>query len=132
MNVIAAFGNDENTCRLAEDVVEFCVRKLMPRMKTLDICINIEEDCDIFGYCLAVDTREFVIEVKQDATVIEFIETLAHECVHIKQYAKKELPIDGKLEYNTLEDYENAWYEVEAYDKEKSLAAEYIKEFFGK
>ena len=132
MNTIAAFGNDENVCRLAENVVEFCVRKLMPRMSTLDICINIEEDCDVYGYCLAVNKREFALEIKGNLNTIDFITTLAHETVHIKQWAKGEMPIDFKAEYTTQEEYENQPCEIEAYKMERVLTAEYIKEFFGK
>ena len=42
MNLVAAWGNNEETCRLAENVVNYCIGKLMPRMKTLDVCIQIE------------------------------------------------------------------------------------------
>lgn len=132
MNTVAAFGENENVCTLAEDVVNFCIAKLMPRMRTLDICINVDEELEIFGYCLAVDKREFVIDVKGNASTLEFIETLCHEMVHVKQYARGELAIDGKMEYKTQEDYENVWYEKEAYTKEKELTADYIKYFFGK
>jgi hypothetical protein len=127
MNTVSAWGENEETCRLAEDVVNFCIAKLMPRMKTLDICIQIEEDCDALGYCLAVTPREFVIEVKEDLDTYTLIETLAHECVHIKQYARKELAIDGKMEYKTQEEYENVWYEKQAYELEGALAREFIE-----
>ena len=127
MNTVSAWGDYEEVNLLAEDVVNYCIEQLMPRMKTLDICIQVEEDLDIFGYCLAVDKREFVIDVKRDLSAIEFIETLCHEMVHVKQYAKGELAINGKMEYKTQEEYENVWYEKEAYEKEKILTAGFIK-----
>lgn len=130
MNIVSAWGNDENTCRFAEDIVNFCIEKLMPRMKTLDISIQVEEDCDVYGYCLAVNKREFVIDVKQDLSAVEFIETLCHEMTHVAQYAQGRLAIDGKMEYKTQEEYENVWYEKEAYQMEKILAAEFIKKLF--
>lgn len=132
MNTIDAFGNDENVCRLAKEIVEFCVRKLMPRMRTLDICINVEEDCDVYGYCLAVNKREFALEIKADLNAIDFITTICHEMTHVKQWARGELPINFKAEYTTQEEYENQPHEIEAYRMEKHLTAEYIKEFFGK
>ena len=132
MNIIAAYGSDEKVCQFAKSIVEFCVRKLMPRMSTLDIAVNIEEDCDVYGYCLAVNKREFVLEIKEEMSAINFIETVCHEMVHVSQYAKGRLAIDGKMKYNTQEEYENVWYEKEAYEMEKQLTAEYLKEFFGK
>jgi len=132
VNMVHAFGNHDDLCRMAEDVVNHCIEQLMPRMRTLDICIQIEDDCDIYGYCLAVDKREFVIEIKEDLKAFEFIETLCHEMVHVKQYARGELAVNGKIEYKTHEEYENIWYEKEAYAKEKELAALYIKQVLGK
>lgn len=132
MNIIAAYGNDESTCQFAERIVEFCVRKLMPRMSTLDIALNIEEDCEVYGYCLAESKREFVLEIKEDMSAINFIETICHEMTHVAQYAKGRLAINGKMEYKTQEEYENVWYEKEAYQMEKQLTAEFLKEFFNK
>lgn len=132
MNIVSAWGNNEDVCRLAEDVANYCIAKLMPRMRTLDICIQVEEDCDVYGYCLAVNPREFVLEVKEDLSAIDFITTICHEMTHVAQYAQKRLPINGKMEYKTQEDYENVWYEREAYDKEVSLTAGFLKEIYGK
>ena len=130
MNTVSAWGENEETCRLAEEVVNYCIAKLMPRMKTLDICVMIEEDCDAYGYCLAVDPREFVIEIKEGLDTYAMIETLCHELVHVKQYARRELPINGKMEYKTQEEYENVWYEKEAYAKEGALAKGFVEEFY--
>lgn len=132
MNTVSAWGSNEEVCRLAENVVNFCIDELMPRMRTLDICIQVEEDCDVFGYCLAVDKREFVIEIKEDLKAYEFIETLCHEMVHVSQYAKGRLALNGKVEYKTLEEYENIWYEKEAYELEKVLATKFIKMLYNK
>jgi len=121
-----AWGGNKKRRELAEDVVNFCIKELMPRMKTLDICIELD-NTDIYGYCLAVDKREFVIEVKKTLEIFEYVETLCHEMVHVAQYATGRLPIDGKIEYKTQEEYENLWYEKEAYDLEKKLLTKYFE-----
>jgi len=126
MNFISAWGENKERCELAERVVNFCVQELMPRMKTLDICIEVNEDTDICGYCLAVDKREFVIEVKENLDVAEFVSTLCHEMVHVKQYARGELDIDGKMSYKTHEEYMNLWYEQEAYEQEETLTRKFF------
>ena len=72
MNTIVAFGDDEKTCQFAEDIARFCLFKLMPRMKTLDVTINIDPDLEIYGYCLAVNKREFVIDIKEYVSAIVF------------------------------------------------------------
>lgn len=125
MNTVLAFGGTKRQRILAENVVNFCIEKLMPRMRTLDICINLEkfEDTDAaVGYCLAVDKREFVIEVNKCQTKEEIITTLTHEMVHVKQYARCELGVDEKQDDVP---YQERWYEVEAYALQDTLAEEF-------
>jgi hypothetical protein len=126
MNMIGAWGDDRDRCILAEQVVNFCVKKLMPRMRTLDICVEVTDDCDVCGYCMAVDKREFVIEIKNDLPIEEFISTLCHEMVHVAQYATGRLAINGKQTYKTYEEYLELWYEKEAYEQEGALAKEFM------
>ena len=124
MNIVSAWGNSRT--ELAENVVHFCIQELMPRMKTLDICVQIEDDCDVYGYCLAVNKREFVIEVKEDLSDVDFLTTIMHEMTHVWQYATGRLAVNGKMEYKTQEEYENVWYEKQAYQMEKILLKKFI------
>jgi hypothetical protein len=126
MNIISAWGNSRT--ELAEEVVMFCVKELMPRMRTLDICVDICEDTDVYGYCLAVNKREFVIEVREDLSDVDFLTTIMHEMTHVAQYAQGRLPINGKIEYRTQEEYENLWYEIEAYQMESVLLTKYLEQ----
>jgi hypothetical protein len=126
MNIVSAWGNSRT--ELAENVVHFCIQELMPRMKTLDICVMIEEDTDVYGYCLAVNKREFVIEVREDLSDVDFLTTIMHEMTHVAQYAQGRLPINGKIEYRTQEEYENLWYEIEAYQMESVLLTKYLEQ----
>lgn len=125
MNIVSAWGNSRT--ELAENVVHFCIQELMPRMKTLDICVQIEDDCDVYGYCLAVDKREFVIEVKEDLSEVDFLTTIMHEMTHVWQYATGRLAVNGKMEYKTQEEYENVWYEKQAYEMEKKLLTRWLE-----
>lgn len=126
MNLITAWGNSRT--ELAEEVVKFCVKELMPRMRTLDICVDICEDTDVYGYCLAVNKREFVIEVREDLSDVDFLTTIMHEMVHVAQYATNRLPINGKVEYRTHEDYMSLWFEIEAYQMESVLLTKYLEQ----
>jgi hypothetical protein len=123
MNIVGAWGD---RAEWAEEIVHFCINELMPRMKTLDISVDITE-CDACGYCLAVNKREFVIEINEELDDIEFIGTIAHEMVHVKQYARSELDIDSKMVYSSQEEYENVPHEKEAYEMEKILVKKYVK-----
>ena len=91
MNTVMAWGGSQFKRKTAEMVVQYCIDRLMPRMKTLDICIQLSKDMDhADGYCLAVDNREFVIEVDSRLKGDDFITALTHEMVHVKQYARGE------------------------------------------
>ena len=125
MNIVSAWGNSRT--ELAENVVHFCIQELMPRMKTLDICVQIEDDCDVYGYCLAVNKREFVIEVKEDLSEVDFLTTIMHEMTHVWQYATSRLAVNGKMEYKTQKEYENVWYEKQAYQMEKKLLTRWLE-----
>ena len=62
MNDVQVLGATKSKRTLAEDVAYFCINEMMPRMKTLDICIQLDKLCDVDGYCLAVTNREFNLE----------------------------------------------------------------------
>lgn len=123
MNIVAAWGD---RAEWAEEIVHFCINELMPRMKTLDITVDITES-DACGYCLAVNKREFVVEVNEELSDVDFLGTICHEMVHVKQYAKGELKVDHKPEYASQEEYENVWYEKEAYEKEVILCQKFAR-----
>ena len=66
---------------------------------------------------------------------IQILQTLGHELVHVKQYVKGELGTDrlGRLRYNgvhydpqTLLDYFELPYEIEAYGREKGLLVGFL------
>jgi len=138
MNQIIAWGSTKKKRALAEDVVNFCIERLMPRMKTLDICIQLSNDLEYHsGFCLSVTNREFVIEIDAKESTDDMIETVCHEMVHVKQHARNELK-DTKFialkkwkgeehiaMYTTLDEYMNLPWEKEAYELETILRDEY-------
>jgi hypothetical protein len=82
--------------------VEFCVQKLMPKMKGLEITIRMKDlkKEKVYGYCLADPDgdaevadrpRTFEIQVDKGLKLRKALETICHEMVHVKQYARGEL-----------------------------------------
>lgn len=84
------------------DAAEFYIEKLLPKYKTLDISICVEDvlDEDAEGQTENTDDlsrpREFIVYLRTNAEDMLLI--LAHECIHIKQYVKT-------LDYNEEEAY---------------------------
>ena len=51
----------------------------------------------------------------------EMMQTLAHEMVHVKQYARRELHLDNTSDYTTYAEYADQWFEREAFELEEIL-----------
>lgn len=127
MNYVYAEGSTKTKRQLAEDVVNFCIGELMPRMKTLEVGVQLSNDLDShqYGFCCAIDTREFEIEVNAKLSDEDLITTICHEMVHVKQYARKELHVDNKTTYESFDEYLDLWYEKEAREFEVFLREKY-------
>jgi len=103
MNCVTATGGTKKQRELVTAIAYYCIDKLMPRHRTLDIEIMLTKtfESGAWGYCYAMDTdREFTVEI--DKRIIKFcdeskdfgdgldafIETVCHEMVHVMQTAK--------------------------------------------
>tara|TARA_B100001063_G_C16497273_1_gene420309 strand:+ start:297 stop:683 length:387 start_codon:yes stop_codon:yes gene_type:complete len=124
MNFIDTIGGNKKQRELITDVAYFCVDRLMPRMKTLEIEIQINNLKDqAVGYCMMQDdNRTFELEVDKKLDDDELITTVCHEMVHVKQYARNELGINDN---HDGENYYDLPYEKEAYELQEILLEEY-------
>lgn len=123
-----------------ESMVEFCVNKMMPRMRNLSFTIKLKDltKANAYGFCCSDPEgdaerndrpRAFEIEVHKGLRLRRLLQTVAHEMVHAKQYAKSELHqgvrIDkhrwkGKWVSNNLNYWDEPW-EIEAHGREIGL-----------
>ena len=96
MNLVTAKGGNKVQREICENVANFMIGQLMPRMRTLDIEINLQKlTGDAVGWCQMEDTnREFTIDVSKNLTIKELVTTICHEMIHVKQYARKEMTDD--------------------------------------
>ena len=127
MNIVEITGGTKSQRSYAESMVHFCINTLMPRMTSLDIVVKITRSQGAMGYCLETDNnRTFEIELDRTLTLRKLMETLAHEMVHVKQYARRELnPTTeawmGKT-YNPKKiSYWDLPWEIEAHGREIGL-----------
>jgi hypothetical protein len=89
---------------------------------------NLEEDgfCCIEDYNKSGKPREFTIEIDKSLNLKTMLLVLAHECVHVKQYATGELDDNlsvwrgRKVNSDKVPYWEHPW-EIEAYGREKGL-----------
>ncbi len=84
-----------NAAMLEEAARLFAAQLLHPRtVNKMELDIEIVNTLDVEGECISEDDhknpRYFTVRLRKQA-VDEMIRTLAHEMVHVKQYAKNEL-----------------------------------------
>ena len=126
MNFVDIIGGSKKQRDLINDVVYFCINRLMPKMKTLDIEIQVNNiKGGAVGYCMmSENNRTFELEVDKKLDTKEMITTICHEMVHVKQYARNELGIDDYDPDASLNPADFP-YEKEAYELQEILLREY-------
>jgi|TARA_B110000977_G_scaffold200978_1_gene293451 hypothetical protein len=137
MNIVEVTGGNAKEREVVLATVYYCIRALMPRMRTLDIEVKLYNIKRAYGYCeVGVTRREFEISIKRGLKVFDLISTVCHEMVHVKQYARNELGHDKNGEQlwraspdlPSDTDYHNTPWEVEAFTKELQLSLEFFHE----
>jgi hypothetical protein len=147
--IVNVFGAGKQRSADLEEAAQFFANLLMdPRMvRNLEIDVEVEPGLDVMGECINEDdtknSRYFTIRLNRNHSD-DIIKTLAHEMVHVKQYAKNELGKQlrvsrGGLKITTQwqgndwnpkrkEDaYFDAPWEIEAYGREVGLYAKWIQ-----
>ena len=130
MNIITVEGSNKKRRLLAEEVVSFCIQKLMSRMRTLDIEVVLTNVNDAYGYCHSISNREFEIEIDKKLKENDFISTVVHEMVHVWQYATKQLTQKGCREFWKGKDYTKTSYSKQPWERQAlRMEKQLLKEF---
>ena len=102
MKNIKIKGGNQFERRITERTIEWCSKRLcISRLKNLKINVIIKPKLnDCYGYCEKIDdtNRSFKIVVENKQSLRNFVMTLVHEMVHVKQYARSEWLMDGEPE----------------------------------
>ena len=118
--------------KLVRDLIPFCAKKLMPRIKDLQITVigvkdlveneGIHADV-IYEYVDAiVRPKDYIIRVDTMEDLQEFVRVICHEMVHVKQYIRNELGINDN---HDGQNYFNLPYEKEAYKLQEILLKQF-------
>lgn len=110
--------------------------------KNISVHVAIYDRIGAGGYCECLDfggkARNFLIELNRYNKKIHMVKILAHEMVHVKQYAMNQLrdkPFKSKtvtswygVEFGEDVSYWDHPWEIEAYGLENSLVAKFLAE----
>jgi hypothetical protein len=114
-------GGSRRQREMAYDAASFAWTQLMPRIKKCFIYIELKKLKGYHGTCIDSDERTYMIEVDKKLSLgDDFLTTIFHEMVHVKQYIRKELFSDCNF-YSTREEYLNLPWEIEAYEMQEVL-----------
>lgn len=142
--LIKVRGGNKLQRALAEDIAAFMDETFTSKLTTLYVEIVIRKfnksgEEGIAGWCCWEDDnvrpREFKVEASSELTRIDFIKTIIHEFVHVKQYALGEMKERFRGGHRVLwkeKDYSSTSYskqpwEREAYKKQETLFYKYLE-----
>lgn len=143
--MITVTGGSKKQREYTKGIAAFCLQKLMPRMYDLDINIKLKrfgKDTS-YGYCMPTDDyetydrpRSFELEINSTVRLRRLLETVAHEMVHVKQFARGELyqgirvnkhRWQGKWVEGNIDYWDLPW-EIEAHGREVGLFVRWAEE----
>lgn len=125
MNYIDVNGCSPRRYNLVHEAAAWCVNRIMPRMRTLDIDIEMmpsNKMDDSEGLCWSIDKRHFMIQIKKGMNRDDLLTTIFHEIVHVKQHARGEYV---SSDYKTHKQYMAQPCEKEAYIMQEILLKEW-------
>lgn len=132
MNEIVVTGGTKSQREKVKSMAEFCIERMMPKMKTLSIEIKLKHITGAMGYCLYLTKREFELEIGTNQRLRRLLETVAHEMVHVKQFARGELNekpawLGKTYNINKTEYWDLPW-EIEAHGREVGMFIRWCNE----
>lgn len=134
MLVLQIKGGNEAKRKKAAEVAYFAYLELLPRRrKPVWVEIKIERiEKGFEGFCYEQTEDEYVIEISNRIKSEDFINTILHEMIHLKQGIKRELTERQGKQYWKGKDHSNTEYydqpwEIEAYQLQETLFKKYKK-----
>jgi|TARA_A200000159_G_C7154599_1_gene268651 hypothetical protein len=97
--IISVRGGSKRQKELVKSMVYYCQKELMPKLWRIEVNIHIKDfgKDNTLGYALPDQDadlhrpRAFDIELNKKMRLRRLLETVAHEMVHVKQFARGEL-----------------------------------------
>tara|TARA_Y100000768_G_C23963889_1_gene676831 strand:- start:152 stop:625 length:474 start_codon:yes stop_codon:yes gene_type:complete len=133
-NVVNVSGGTKTQRELAYKLVEHCIDEMLPRHRTLWIEVDLKkipEGDKVVGYCQDDGDNQFTIEIDKTQNAYDFMLTVAHEMVHVKQSVRRQLTERNLRHFwygKEHSDRRNEPWEIEAWKLQKPLTHSYIKQ----
>ena len=144
---ITVTGSGSKKREMAGDIAYFCGLHLMPRLENklfvnINLIRNLRIKEGLSGDAIWEDQctrpREFTVRIDSTLDTQGMLETVAHEMVHVKQYARGELKDFARaanlckwkgiiVEWEKINYYDLPW-EIEAHGRERGLFIRWLEQ----
>ena len=84
-------------------VVSWCINHFNLDVHTTNIDVTLDVITDCFGTCVDNDEGGYDITISINQSLRNFIATITHEMIHVKQYVTGEWQGDGEKECEELQ-----------------------------
>ncbi len=135
MKRIHAHGSTKDRQKLAKLAINWYLCKYLPNVRKIEINTRIQEiERTLRGRVTQNSKRNYTIEVDDRLSIDDFVITVMHEMIHIKQYVLNELSDmpSGSVRWKkrvinpeNLDYWEHPW-EKEAYRYDEILACAFM------
>ncbi len=141
MKVTTKKFNNKYVSKIIREATKFYISRVVPerKFKNLNVVVKLTTSNFADGSCCYLSNNNFEIELGAHISLNHKLLTLAHECVHVKQYVTKQLKTmyvgkntvdiwQGKR-YRNMHYDEQPW-EQEALDREEELFYNFISDCY--
>ena len=123
--MITVNGGKRNQRKYALSMAAYVCKKFNVN-PTVEINFRRMSKDENYGYCCELEDSEYEVDIKRTLNMRTMLMTLAHEMVHVKQYARRELhPVNdtwcGKTYNPKKTSYWDLPWEIEAHGREVGL-----------
>ena len=91
---------------IAQKTIKWCINRLgLSRIRNLNILMEISTLKDCWGTCEEGNKdRSYIITIDSGQSIRNYVMTIVHEMIHVKQYVRNEWTGDGEKEAEKLEE----------------------------
>lgn len=101
--VVKITGGKKHERRIVDKVIVWCFKHY--KIKTnINVRIGKFKDYDCWGTCSEEDEKDkYIITIANDQNIRDFVATVVHEMIHIKQFVTGKCRGDGENECDRLQ-----------------------------
>tara|TARA_R100000008_G_C3476081_1_gene111437 strand:+ start:194 stop:538 length:345 start_codon:yes stop_codon:yes gene_type:complete len=101
--MITIRGGKQHERRIAQTTIDWAISNLSLQDHTFSLRLVIQALDDCYGECIHKKPNAFTIRLNTNMTIRDFVSTLIHEMIHVRQYLEDTWTHDGERECGELE-----------------------------